>query len=146
MSFSMKNGFSIFNFQTKIGNWKFFIIFQFSIWIEIEIHKNVLFHSNFKMKIEWHFRCTDWSPFDQRIIHGLNELKWFFNFQNNWILKFKFEVHFSSFILIWRTKNQIYLNKYLTTSVYENVHFILVQFSVISKKWKLILGNFRFKF
>ena len=26
--------------------------------------------------------------------------KWFFDFQNNWTLKFKFEVHFSFFILI----------------------------------------------
>ena len=33
--------------------------FNFQFWIEIEIHKNGLFHYNFKMKIEWHFRCTD---------------------------------------------------------------------------------------
>ena len=39
--------------------------------------------------------------------------KWFSDFQNNWTLKFKFEVCFSFFILIWKTKNQIYLNKYL---------------------------------
>ena len=28
-------------------------------------------------------------------------------------MKFKFEVCFSFFILIWKTKNEIYLNKYL---------------------------------
>ena len=39
--------------------------------------------------------------------------KWFFDFQNNWTLKFKFEVCFLVFILTWKTKNQIYLNKYL---------------------------------
>ena len=42
-----------------------------------------------------------------------NQTKWFLDFQNNWELKFKFEVRFSFFILIWKTKNQIYLNKYL---------------------------------
>ena len=34
--------------------------FNFQFWNEIGIHKKVLFHSNFKMKIEWYFWCTDW--------------------------------------------------------------------------------------
>ena len=34
--------------------------FNFQFWNEIDIHKKVLFHSNFKMKIEWYFRCMDW--------------------------------------------------------------------------------------
>ena len=37
----------------------------------------------------------------------------FFDFQNNWTLKFKFEVRFWFFILIWKTENQTYLNKNL---------------------------------
>ena len=53
----MKNGFSIFSFPIKIRNWKLKNFYHFLI--EIEIPKNVLVHSNFKMKIEWHFQCTD---------------------------------------------------------------------------------------
>ena len=33
--------------------------FNFQSWNEIEIQKIVLFLFNFKIKIEWHFRCTD---------------------------------------------------------------------------------------
>ena len=60
----MKNKKRIFNFQFSNKNWqlqieKFLLFFNFQFWIEIEIPKNVLFHSNFKMEIEWHFRCTD---------------------------------------------------------------------------------------
>ena len=32
------------------------------------------------------------------------------------------------------------------TSVYENVHFISIQFSIISKQWKSIFCNFKFNF
>ena len=31
--------------------------FNFQFWIEIEMRKNALFHFNFNLKIEWHFRC-----------------------------------------------------------------------------------------
>ena len=59
----MKNEFSIFNFPIKTEKWKLKNFYHFSIFsfeVKIEMLKNVLFHFNFKMKIEWHFRCTDW--------------------------------------------------------------------------------------
>ena len=31
--------------------------FNFQLWNEIEMRKNALFHFNFNLKIEWHFRC-----------------------------------------------------------------------------------------
>ena len=99
----MKNEKWIFNFQFSNKNWKlkiekFLSFFNFQFWIEIEITKNVLAHSNFKMKIEWHFRCTDCKSVGQK------------------------------------------------ASVYENVHFIFVQFSIISRKWKLIFWQFSIQF
>ena len=53
----------IFHFLNK--NWKLKIekemsFFSFQFCIGIEMRKNALFHSNFNLKIEWHFRCTDW--------------------------------------------------------------------------------------
>ena len=73
---------------------KFKLIFQ-----NLKYEKNMQFLF-FKKLIFWFLLS----------IHGF---KWFFDFQNNWTLKFKFEVRFSFFNLIWETKNQIYLNKYL---------------------------------
>ena len=61
---------------------------------------SILVRFVFKSKNELYFRYTDYKT------------NWFFDFQNNRILKFKFEVCFSFFILIWKTKNQIYFNKY----------------------------------
>ena len=61
-NWNMKNEFSIFNFPIKIEKWKLKNFYHFSIFnfeVKIEMRKNVLFHFNFKMKIEWHFRCTD---------------------------------------------------------------------------------------
>ena len=43
----------------KIEKFYHFSIFNFEV--KIEMRKNVLFHFNFKLKIEWHFRCTDFS-------------------------------------------------------------------------------------
>ena len=62
-NWKMKNGF----FSKKNWKLKFLSFFNFQFWFEIEIPKNVLFHSNFKIKIEWHFRCTDW---EQRLNKG----------------------------------------------------------------------------
>ena len=62
-----------------------------------------LFFINWNMKLEiklWLFR-----------------FEWFSDFKNSWTLKWKFEVCFSFFILIWKTENQIYLNKYLMKPV-----------------------------
>ena len=47
-------------------------------------------------------------------------------FQNTRILKFKLEVRFSFFILIWKTKNQIYLNKYLMKLVTRSHYAITI--------------------
>ena len=65
-NWNMKNEFPIFNFLIKIGTWNLKIFYHFLIFdfeIKIEICKNVLFHFNFKLKIEWHFRCTDSTNF-----------------------------------------------------------------------------------
>ena len=58
----------------------------------------IFFLRNTKLEIEF------WS-WDTK-----HKTKQFFNFQNNRALKFNFEVHFSFFALIWKTKKQIYLN------------------------------------
>ena len=59
----MKNRFLIFNFQVNIAYWKLKNFYHFpisNIELKIEMCKNVLLHFNFKLKIEWHFRCTDY--------------------------------------------------------------------------------------
>ena len=61
MKIEKKNHFSVFNFEVKT-----------------EMRKNVLFHSNFKMKIEWHFRCTDSSCLLQNLLFTLLWRKWYF--------------------------------------------------------------------
>ena len=91
----MKNEFSTFNFPIKIEkgklkNFYHFLIFNFEV--KIEMRKTVVFHLNFKMKIEWHFRCTDW--IDTRISHL------FFIFVKN-------TVRFSFFIFIEELKKRI---------------------------------------
>ena len=40
-------------------NFFHFSVFNFEV--KIEMHKNVLFHSNFKMKFEGYFQCTEQS-------------------------------------------------------------------------------------
>ena len=62
---------------------------------------------NTKLEIQFWFSFLYWSC---DIKH---KSKWFFHFQNNWTLTFKFEVRFSFVILIWKTRNQIHSNKYL---------------------------------
>ena len=95
-----------FQFQFLISNQKmnFYKFFLFSILVmKLKNEKWKIFKIRFvfKSKNELYFRYTDYKT------------NWFFDFQNNRILKFKFEVCFSFFILIWKTKNQICLNKYL---------------------------------
>ena len=63
---------------------------------------------NTKLEIEFWFSFLYWT---WHIKYKTNFN--FFNFQNNRTLKFKLEFRFSFFILIWKTKNQIFLNKYL---------------------------------
>ena len=55
-----------------------------------------------------------------------HKTNWFFDFQNNRTLKFKLEVCFSFFILIWKMKNQIYLNKYLIKRVTRSHYTITI--------------------
>ena len=112
----MENKFLIFNFPIKIGNWKLKILYHFSIFnfeLKIEMCKYVLFHFNFKLKIEWHF----WSPkvpFNVHFKIGTEKdifahfsfyfkienwkIIFFFNFQLPILLKnWKFKFHFSYF-------------------------------------------------
>ena len=56
-------------------------------------------------------------------------------------------------LLNWKKYIYIYIYIYIkvvnsefAASVYENVHFIFAQFSIISKNLRLILGNFQFNF
>ena len=72
----------------------------------------VPFHIFYKLKYEIRKKVLIF-VFILKLEHKTNQTKWFFDFQINWELKFKFEVRFSFFILIWRTKKQIYLNEYL---------------------------------
>ena len=95
--------------------------FNFQFWNEIEIHKNVLFHSNFKMKIEWHSRWTDsdyllFFKFDYWIKKRKTKKKflnlfWFkIKFSKKKIKTFEFALNFKKFfqfsILILKLKNE----------------------------------------
>ena len=66
-----------------------------------------LINQNMKLEIKFWFSFL-YCSWDRK-----HQNRWFSDFQNNWTLKFKFEVCFSLFIFIWKTKNQIYLNKCL---------------------------------
>ena len=70
-------------------------------------HFVFLINWNMELEIKFWFLFLYWS-WDRK-----HQNKWFSDFQNSWTLKFKFKVCFSFFILIWKTKNQIYLNKCL---------------------------------
>ena len=50
----------------------------------------------------------------------------FFDFQNSQTLKSKLEFRFSFFILISKTKNQIFLNKYLIKLVTRSYYAITI--------------------
>ena len=95
----------IFWFQIKKRISKSFFFFQFWLW-------------NWKMKNE---KFSKFVLFlNQKTSHTFGtriRIQWFFYFRSNWALKFKFEVCFSCFILIWKTENQICLNKYLMKQV-----------------------------
>ena len=108
-NWNMKNEFSISNFLIKIGNWKLKISYHFSIFnfeLKIKICKNVFFHFNFILKIEWHFRCTDsWdemeSVYRKYNFRSKNKMNFenfsfsVFQFQNkNWKMKQFLEIHF----------------------------------------------------
>ena len=55
-----------------------------------------------------------------------------FDFQNNWTWKFKFEVRFSFFILIWKMKKQIYWNKYLVNACTQAaIHFLTAKYKIL---------------
>ena len=114
----------IFQFLNK--NWKLKIekemyFFSFQFWIEIEMCKNALFHFNFNLKIK--SQNLKISKTYSARIHKTN---WFFVLQNTRILKFKLEIRFLFFILIWKTKNQIYLNKYLIKLVTRSHYAITI--------------------
>ena len=61
-----------------------------------------------------------------KLRHKKRKTNWFFDFQNNRTLKFKLEVRFSFFTLVWKTKNQIYLNKYLMKLVTRSHYAITI--------------------
>ena len=69
---------------------------------------------------------TNWF-FDFQSNRTLKFTLWFFNFQSNGTLKFTLEVRFSFFILIWKTKNQIYLKKYLIKLVTRSHYAITIK-------------------
>ena len=78
-----------------------------SLWFGVypKCHFVFLINWNMKLEIKFWFSFLYWS-WDRK-----HQNKWFSDFRNNWTLKFKFEVCFSFFILISKTKNQIHLNK-----------------------------------
>ena len=74
----MKNRFWTSNFPIKNDNWNLKKIYHFSIFnfeVKIEMPKNVLFYFNFKLEIDWHFRCTDWKLFNFSIFKFKMKLK-----------------------------------------------------------------------
>ena len=73
----------------------------------------------------------------------------FFNFQVKiGIWKLKKECPFSIFNFEMKLKytKMSFSIPVLKSSVYKNIHFIFVQFLVISKKWKLIFPQFSIQF
>ena len=80
-----------------------------------------LINWNTKLEIKFWFLFLYWN---WDIKHKTN---WFFDFQNNRTLKIKLEVHVSFFILVWQTKNQIYLNKYFMKLVTRSHYAITIK-------------------
>ena len=74
--------------------------------VYLKCHNIFLINWNTKLEIKF------WFSFQYLSWDMKHQTKWFFDFQNNWALKFKFEFRFPFFILICKTKNQINLNKY----------------------------------
>ena len=74
---------------------------------------------NTKLEIEFWFSFLYWN-WDKY------KTNLFFDFQNNRTLKFKLEFRFSFFILIWKTKNQIFLKKYLIKPVTRSYYTITI--------------------
>ena len=95
-------------------NWKllknqfsfFFLIWKIKHWIENCPKSFFIFWKLLKIEQKWNGRF-------RKRMHGQHGFKWFLDIQNNWTLKFKFKVCFPFFTLIWKTKGQIYFNKYL---------------------------------
>ena len=79
-------------------------------------------------KLKYKIRNKDFVSLDWDIKH---KVKWFFGFQIT-EHKIKFEIHFSFFVLIWKTKNQIYLKKYLIKLV------IIFPYLITINKYKTI--------
>ena len=132
----------------KIG--KKIVYFQFSILNRNSIHKNCLLHSNFKMKIEWHFRCTDF----------LFNLFWFkINFKkvkskfSNLVFEFKSKKEFQKVLSFfnfgykiekWKMKNfqnsfwksELY---FWYTDLFIWFHVLCLNFSIETKMKSLFL-------
>ena len=66
--------------------------------VYLKCHSVFLINWNAKLDIKFWFSFLCWS-WDIK-----HKSKWFFDFQNNWDLKFKFEVRFPFFIFIWKIK------------------------------------------
>ena len=114
----MKNWFSFFSFPIKIGNWKLTNFYHFSIFnFEVKI---VLFHFNFKLKIKWHFRCTDflWSVISSKLPLKNESFHIFSIFQ-----KTEHKTQVSFFNLIMKTKNEKNSNFYFILKEKSNVLF-----------------------
>ena len=95
-----------------------------SVWVKqfmySKCHFVFLINWNTKLEIKFWFSFLYWN---WDIKHKTN---WFFVFQNTRTLKFKLEVRFSFFILIWKTESQIYLNKYLIKLVTRSHYAITI--------------------
>ena len=74
--------------------------------VYLKCHFVFLINCNTKLEIKFWFLFLYWN---WDIKHKTYKSNWFSDFQNNRTLKFKIEVRFLFFVLIWKTKNQIYL-------------------------------------
>ena len=149
-NWNIKNAFSIFKFPLKIEKWNLKKFYHFSIFnfeVKIEMRKNVLFHFNFKMKIEWFFWCMDffWIYFDLKPISKNENQK--LNFKNSFIFQFGFwnwkmkNGKFSKFVLFLNQKaNYTFGARIRIESVGRKGHSIFVL------KWNRIFFFFRVSF
>ena len=126
ISFKKQN--SKFDFKSKNEFRKVLSFFNFGY--EIEKWKIFKIHFVFKSKNELYFRYMDFWCFLSQLQHRNENENFISNLSKKRNGTFGTRIH-------WL---------HPSASVYENVHFIFAQFSITSKKWKLILGNVQFNF
>ena len=103
-----------FSVETKIKT--LFLISFFNLLPKCHFVFFIIWNTKLEIKFWFLFLYWNWDP--------KHETNWFFDFQNNKTLKFK--VRFLFFILIWKTKNQICLNKYLMKLVTRSHYAIII--------------------